>query len=182
MHSILDRIFAVPYSVYSSIVRCPDGHLVEAVRRTSNWFVTVETDGFSGTVDQWFNHFSVSSFQRCLQCSRSGRRQFSFDIPSPILAVDLVSNQLGINAALSVRVGNEDFLYDLKGVIYFLGAHFTSRIVTPDGQVWFYDGLVSEVARFEGCIGDIGNLGKAGERTASVAIYAVVGSRMGTVL
>ena len=31
--------------------------------------------------------------------------------------------------------------YKLHGIIYFSGEHFTSRIITSNGMVWFHDGI-----------------------------------------
>ena len=36
----------------------------------------------------------------------------------------------------------EDTQYRLCGFIYYGSNHFTSRVVTPAGEVWFNDGLV----------------------------------------
>jgi hypothetical protein len=39
------------------------------------------------------------------------------------------------------REDNETVKYRLVGLLYFGGFHFTSRIISPDGDVWYHDGM-----------------------------------------
>jgi len=31
----------------------------------------------------------------------------------------------------------------LRGIIYFGAAHFISRVIREDGQIWYHDGIVT---------------------------------------
>ena len=33
--------------------------------------------------------------------------------------------------------------YDLRGVIYYAADHFTTRVITSSGMVWYHDGLLT---------------------------------------
>ncbi|KAF8222805.1 hypothetical protein L208DRAFT_1213142, partial [Tricholoma matsutake] len=33
--------------------------------------------------------------------------------------------------------------YDLRGVIYYVANHFTARVITGSGMVWYHDGLLT---------------------------------------
>ncbi len=34
-------------------------------------------------------------------------------------------------------------MYKLKGIIYFGGAHFTSRVINQSGELWYHDGIAT---------------------------------------
>ncbi|KAJ7234566.1 hypothetical protein C8J57DRAFT_1089612, partial [Mycena rebaudengoi] len=44
----------------------------------------------------------------------------------------------------------------LRGVIYHGEGHFTSRIFTPDGEIWFRDGITTRsFTRYDGNLVDV---------------------------
>jgi hypothetical protein len=46
----------------------------------------------------------------------------------------------------------------LRGMIYHGGYHFTSRIVSSDGNVWFHDGMTTaHTTALDGSIDDLGS-------------------------
>lgn len=62
----------------------------------------------------------------------------------------------------------------LKGIIYYEENHFTCRIISADGQMWYHDGLVNQGAciedgKLEGTSGD--ELKKCQGRDLIMAIY-----------
>ena len=60
----------------------------------------------------------------------------------PSLFVFEFSNQeLHINSLINIQMQNGQERLRLAGVIYYGQHHFTSQIILPDGQVWFYDGI-----------------------------------------
>ena len=45
------------------------------------------------------------------------------------------------------------YLFKLRGVIYFSQNHFTSRVITQSGQIWFHDGMTLQHSmRYEGLL------------------------------
>jgi hypothetical protein len=44
---------------------------------------------------------------------------------------------------MNLNVSGNPAHYNLKGIVYLGGFHFTSRIVTSDNTVWFHDGITT---------------------------------------
>ncbi|KAI0825908.1 hypothetical protein BC629DRAFT_1261880, partial [Irpex lacteus] len=46
--------------------------------------------------------------------------------------------------------------YRLIGIIYYGGSHFTSRVITNEGSIWYHDGIeTGKSCIHEGNIADI---------------------------
>jgi len=58
--------------------------------------------------------------------------------------------------AVAVEGQTEPKQYCLRGVIYYGSNHFTSRIISSTGQVWFHDGIVTgRSTEYEGTLEDV---------------------------
>ena len=62
----------------------------------------------------------------------------------------------------------------LRGIVYIVGYHFTSRIIQPDGSVWYHDGQKGHLCEKEGYLKSIGdkNLRTRGMEKLVLAVYA----------
>ena len=49
-----------------------------------------------------------------------------------------------MDSVLHIDAGGLCQRYKLRGVVYFSGEHFTSRVITGNGMVWFHDGLFTD--------------------------------------
>ncbi|KAJ7026390.1 hypothetical protein C8F04DRAFT_966400 [Mycena alexandri] len=48
-----------------------------------------------------------------------------------------------LDAAVHLTVKDTRYRYNLAGVVYHGRNHFTSRIVKPNGKIWYHDGLLT---------------------------------------
>ncbi|TFK53321.1 hypothetical protein OE88DRAFT_1597776, partial [Heliocybe sulcata] len=65
--------------------------------------------------------------------------------------------------------------YHLKGIVYFGEYHFTSCLISKDGEIWFNDGMTTgRECLKEGNMKDteLNTLLSCNGKTASLAIYA----------
>ena len=84
----------------------------------------------------------------------------------------------GINVKWSQNIKLNDTEYRLSGFIYFANFHFTTRVITATGDIWFIDSMdeVYQQSHFEGNIEDISSrkLTKdPKERPLSIVIYTI---------
>ncbi|KII82833.1 hypothetical protein PLICRDRAFT_120214, partial [Plicaturopsis crispa FD-325 SS-3] len=76
---------------------------------------------------------------------------------------------------IKLPVANKDVTLRLRGLIYHGEFHFTSRIITRDGKLWFYDGVTTGgTANLEGFIENISEreLRECKGRKIVLAVYA----------
>ncbi|KAF8875566.1 hypothetical protein BD779DRAFT_1450037, partial [Infundibulicybe gibba] len=63
--------------------------------------------------------------------------------------------------------------YNLRGVIYYGGQHFTARLITTNGVVWYYDGIRDESpVVWEASATTLLDMYQCGLQTAILTIYA----------
>jgi hypothetical protein len=146
VHSIMDRLVMSQEPVMKSGCCCQDGHTVDVDERvtTSCEIVTVTTGasvlaGFS--VQEYMDEFSTPLSATCSECGNQLVRSFSFAFHPPLLCIELWQRLRILDPVLNISVGGLRREYKLRGVIYFSGEHFTSRIITKNGMVWFHDGI-----------------------------------------
>ncbi|KAF8867601.1 hypothetical protein BD779DRAFT_1464052, partial [Infundibulicybe gibba] len=71
--------------------------------------------------------------------------------------------------------GGAQYLYTLRGVIYHGNDHFTARIITREGDIWYHDGMLtgSELIP-DGTLASRVDLTTCRSRVAIVAVYALI--------
>ena len=127
-------------------------------------------DGFSRSFQCWFSVFQRASNCHCRLCGEGTNRIFRFECLPPLIAVDLRPS-ITISHNLQLHSVNDHLCkYKLKGVIYYGAHHFTSRILSDDDTVWFYNGLNGQLMTLEGELAAL-DLSVSGERSAVVAVY-----------
>ena len=60
----------------------------------------------------------------------------------PLLAFDIsIGSTLSLDPVLQISCDNSHVCYNLRGIIYYDNSHFTVRVVTSTGFIWFHDGI-----------------------------------------
>ena len=83
----------------------------------------------------------------------------------------------GINVKWDSQLTMNDTVYRLCGMIYFADFHFTTRLITDIGDIWYQDSLHSpQSSIYKGNIESISGktLNKAKEKVLSVVIYVTL--------
>ncbi|KAJ6630457.1 hypothetical protein B0H10DRAFT_1693341, partial [Mycena sp. CBHHK59/15] len=150
---LVDRL-AFETGFGNAIVQCPQcNYQLPGVIQTMSGHCSV---GISRSLDiqpdaevslvTWFeNHFNkpVQSCPSCLSqratVCRMVRTTTLQTIP-PLLFLTLESTRIVLTKHISLKVQNEIGILKLRGIVYFGNAHFTSRIISRDGTIWFHDG------------------------------------------
>ncbi|KAI0046472.1 hypothetical protein FA95DRAFT_1520219 [Auriscalpium vulgare] len=76
---------------------------------------------------------------------------------------------------MHVGRSNNKVMYELKGIIYFGHAHFTTHIIGDSAETWFHDGITTGIV----CISEekfnaISDIYQTRGYKASVLIYSIV--------
>ena len=105
------------------------------------------------------------------------RKSISYDSPPPLLIFEINSDNITLNKTIGFEEDDEMKVLQLKGMVYHGGFHFTSRIISSDGAVWFNDGMTTgrqceKDEHLETMSGR--KLMKCGGKKLVLAIYALV--------
>ena len=119
---------------------CPNGHDVHH----SNDHVAVLGKGVHeyGSIVQWVLPETQHTDTCCQFCGHAVSIKLRFQHLPPLLVFSMPASQTHINTSFNiVSVENQVSMYMLIAVIYYADQHFTSKIITHDGRIWYYDGL-----------------------------------------
>ena len=144
VQSIAEYLFRAEDIVTTSNVLCPEGHSENGRNRqssTSSYQIII-----LGTAEirlqACMDDFSLELASRCTTCDTHLMKHTTFVQTPPLLAFDISNGSvLSIDPILWILCDGTHIQYVLRGVIYFDNQHFTERVVTSTGMVWFHDGI-----------------------------------------
>ena len=88
------------------------------------------------------DNFSHQLASRCVTCNIHLTRCTTFVRTPPLLAFDISNvSTLSLDPVLWILCDNTRICYNLRGIIYYDNHHFTERVVTSTGMIWFHDGI-----------------------------------------
>jgi hypothetical protein len=145
VHAIMNRLLASQGPVTRSIRCCRRNlnHIVDGDERISSSceIVPIGSALTEHSLQEYIDNFSVPLSVTCPECMSEVVRSFSFVLHPPILCIELWQRPRLLDPVLHIDAGGLHRRYTLRGVIYFSGEHFTSRVITRSGMVWFHDGI-----------------------------------------
>jgi hypothetical protein len=105
-------------------------------------FVVCADKNTKGSTSKWMGKIQEKSRQRCPTCSkRKLTSSIHYDEVPKLLVLEYPNIDLKTSHHLTYRVGGEDTVLHLRGIIYHGGYHFTSRIMSTEGDIWYHDGI-----------------------------------------
>jgi hypothetical protein len=106
------------------------------------------------SINQWICNYSERTRQSCSICNLPLYLKHTFENVPKFLVFDFGGlDNFEINKSFLLSKNEIQYLFNLRGVIYFSQNHFTSRIITQSGQIWFHDGITLQHSmRYEGLL------------------------------
>ena len=144
IQSILKYLFRAEELVTTSEIFCPEGHCEigrNSQSSTSNYQIII-LGVAEISVQACMDNFTIELASKCMTCDTLLMKHTVFVQTPPLLVFDL-SNGLvvSIEPILWILCGGNRVQYVLRGIIYFDNQHFTERIITSTGMVWYHDGI-----------------------------------------
>ena len=87
------------------------------------------------SIQEYMGDLSTALSVTCTECSNELVRSFSFTSHLPLLCIELWERPRLLDSVLHIDAGGLCQWYKLRGVVYFSGEHFTSRVITGNGMV-----------------------------------------------
>ena len=144
VHGVVDNMLMTDFPVMSSKHFCPNDHPLvrQNVSSVNDCLLSVSGD----SMESLQKHIDISESPagaHCPVCHVRLVRRLKIVYSAPILAFDVAHNVSALDHMLDIPVEGQISRYQLRGVIYHATNHFTARIVTSAGHVWFHDGIAT---------------------------------------
>ena len=146
VQSIGDYLFAAQETVTTSELFCSNQHRRDRNSQSSVSSYQIIIGGTTETsLQACMDNFTVQQASKCATCDTYNIRHTTFVQTPPILAFDLSCGSdlsiTSIDPVVFISCENSRIHYVLRGVIYFYNNHFTERVVTSTGMIWYHDGI-----------------------------------------
>jgi hypothetical protein len=171
--TLAEYLLTMPTATMQNDYVCKNGHISET-RRTNNTccLLTIGSTA-SKSVADWMQELKEKSRVTCASCPEKMAITHHFLLPIPFIAIALGNQQLQIDQTFSIYINNQQFRYELRGIVYYRESHFTARVVNHNGMIWFHDGIATgQSLEYEGRV--VESLNSCKGKQASVAIYVKV--------
>jgi hypothetical protein len=141
VHSVTERLLKTCEPITTSNLYCPNSHVINRnPSPTSNCKIII----FGGpSLQVCVDNFTIETASKCSTCNTYLSRVTTFVQTPPVLAFDLGNNAPFLNPVLWISCRETRIRYSLRGIIYFENDHFTERVITRTGMVWFHDGMLT---------------------------------------
>jgi hypothetical protein len=127
--------------VWEKFYLCPNGHNA-CHSYDSHALLSAAATPFT-SIAQWVSMDTEQTTARCSVCQHLVSVRLKLCSTPPLLAFEFSAQPtINIVHSLSVQIENHVQKYSLAAVIYYSHNHFTTQIITQDGRVWFYDGML----------------------------------------
>jgi len=159
VNDVLTSLLTTSQSLFSKGTKCPTcSNMITSHATTSHVDASVRLFDFQVylsehpndrlSVQNWFEYYFNSVRVRCTPCRTTLLDESIPDVVlhsiPPVLSVCLHTNQIFLDHMISIQDHDEvNHAYQLRGLVYFGGSHFVSRIIDDNYDVWFNDGIIT---------------------------------------
>jgi hypothetical protein len=145
VQSIGEYLFAAQEIVTTSDVFCSNGHRRDGRNgqsSTSSYQILIIHGSTENSLQACVDNFTLELASKCATCNTYLIKRTTFVQTPPLLSFDLSNgSRLTLDPVVWISCENSCVCYVLRGVIYFDNNHFTERVVTSTGMVWYHDGI-----------------------------------------
>jgi hypothetical protein len=128
----------------------------------------------TGSTSRWVKNLQQPQHGQCPECFSDMRQPIFYNVAPKLLVLEYPNRDIRTSYRLQIDTGDDDVILYLTGIVYLGGFHFTSRLFSQTGAIWYHDGQ----ATGSHCIVDdqlplhATNLSKCRGRELSLAIYS----------
>jgi hypothetical protein len=81
--------------------------------------------------------------KKCSHCDNDISRTYKYNSPPRFRMIGFTQSSQDIEISKNITLSSDagPVILPIRGVIYYTGNHFVSRIISPTGEVWYHDGI-----------------------------------------
>ena len=81
--------------------------------------------------------------KKCSHCGNNNSKSYEYNSPPRFRMIGFTANSQDIDVSKTLTLSSEagPVTLPIRGVIYYTGNHFVSRLISPTGEVWYHDGI-----------------------------------------
>jgi hypothetical protein len=92
---------------------------------------------------KWISKLERKTSKRCSDCLNNMMKQvYYINIPK-LMVFEYPDFDISTSHKIKFNVDDETKVLYLRGIVYHGNNHFTSRIITANGKIWYHDGITT---------------------------------------
>ena len=148
LDALAHYIFRTKVPIWVGRHKCKNQHVLPAEmvqrRNIRNYLLYVQPT-FTGSAQLYVNHPVFNLSTQCPTCHSHLDMHFKCHHKPTLLFLEVASSgPIHPDMVLQLNVQEELCQLQLRGIAYFGGGHFVSRLISSEGHVWFHDGITSQ--------------------------------------
>jgi hypothetical protein len=97
----------------------------------------------SGSTLKWISELENSTKKKCPDCSGKMTKQIYYTEIPKLMVFEYSSSDIKTSHEIKFKTDEETIILHLRGIIYHGENHFTSRIISSEGHIWYHDGITT---------------------------------------
>jgi len=85
----------------------------------------------------------TSTTKICPDCLSSMIKKIDYIGPPRLLVLEYPSTNINTSHELELVIDDETTVLHFRGIVYHGENHCTSRIISPEGNTWYHDGMTT---------------------------------------
>ena len=143
LYELMNYTLETPEPTLQSNFICNNGHLFDESIRINSCFLSVAPFPNTQSIQQLMTNLEHNTQHICPICDTQVNCVFEILRPMPILVFYFSEQTIYLNHTAEVAIQNIRKKYRLSGILYYGNNHFTSRIISQEGYVWYHDGMAT---------------------------------------
>jgi hypothetical protein len=142
---LAERIFG-PSSFGTETFICPSCRAspIDSRASFSCYHVVVAAFAAMPYLSQWLSERMATTLTyKCPLCSSYLHSTIKLSTAPPFIYFSVCDKNTLYDAAINVQVGPSVHRYSIRGAVYLRANHFTSRLIKPNGSIWYHDGILT---------------------------------------
>ena len=107
-------------------------------------YVLHASDPIPASTSKWIGSIQKPSMEICGGCSGEMIEHVAYAEVPKIIILEYPYCNTKTSHKVKFVVNGEEVLLSLRGIIYHGDNHFTSRVFSSEGKVWFHDGITTK--------------------------------------
>jgi DNA-directed RNA polymerase subunit M/transcription elongation factor TFIIS len=91
----------------------------------------------------WISDLQTSTKRTCPDCLSVMIKKINYMELPKLLVFEYPNSNINTSHEIRVEVNNQTAVLHLRGIVYHGENHFTSRVISPEGKIWYHDGITT---------------------------------------
>ena len=127
-----------------SQVVCPKCDYAETAKDSNLGYIHHAKKPIPSSTSKWLTGLQKTTKKKCPDCGTSLiKHKYYTEIPK-LMAFEYPNCKITTSPKITFKSNGHTTTLHLRGIVYHGDNHFTSRIISPGGDIWFHDGITTK--------------------------------------